>query len=328
MSDPSQARDGNPPALSIVVPLYDERECIDALFREVRDVMDAEGLAWELILVDDGSRDGTFEAARWIARSDGRVRVLRHRRNYGQSAAFQSGFDHARAPIVVTMDGDLQNDPRDIPMLLEELERGYDIVSGWRRDRHDNWLSRRIPSVVANRIIHLVTRVKIHDHGCSLKAYRREVLARTRLYADLHRFLMVITSLSGGRYRELVVNHRARAAGQSKYGIARTWKVLLDLFTLAMITRFTSRPGHWFGLLSLPFLIGAVIASASAISNGLAGPRFESQAIVSAGAALLFGFGFAQLLLTAILGELILSTGDYRESATVLRDEFAPGAGA
>ncbi|MFL6289417.1 MAG: glycosyltransferase family 2 protein, partial [Thermoanaerobaculia bacterium] len=221
--------------LSIVIPLYNEEESVDALYAEVRAAAEGLGLDWELLLVDDGSTDGTVGRLREICARDPRVGVIRFRRNYGQTAALQAGFDQARGQAVITLDGDLQNDPKDFGLLLDTLGQGYDVVCGWRRDRKDKMLSRRLPSMAANWLIGRITGTLIHDNGCTLKAYRSDVVKRARLYGEMHRFMAPMMSLSGSRCQEVVVNHRARRFGRSKYGISRIWKVFLDLLTVKML---------------------------------------------------------------------------------------------
>lgn len=249
------------PDLSIVVPVFNEVENLRPLVDAVREALvDAE--AWELILVDDGSTDRTRELARELARADDRVRLVCLARNFGQTAAMQAGFDAARGAVVVSMDGDLQNDPADIPRLLEKLEEGYDLVAGYRVDRQDTLITRKVPSWVANRLIAYLTGVSIRDNGCSLKAYRRELFDRVVLYSDMHRFIPAMAvATAGARIAEIPVRHHARRAGKSKYGLSRIWKVLSDLLAIKMISSFRNRPLVMFGF-------GAVIAA------GLAGVFF------------------------------------------------------
>lgn len=309
------------PALSIVVPLYNEEGSVDALYQEVRAAADGLGEGWrnwELILVDDGSTDATPERLRLLAERDPRVVVLRFRRNYGQSAALQAGFDHAGGRVVITLDGDLQNDPADFRLLLDTLEEGYDVVCGWRRDRKDRMLSRRVPSMAANWLIGALTGVRVHDNGCTLKAYRAEVIGKARLYAEMHRFLAPMLSLSGSRCKEVVVNHRARRFGTSKYGISRIWKVFLDLLTVKMLLGFTTRPAIWFGLLSLPFLAGAFVSLAvSAYIHATLRPGME-YSLVFPSITILFAFASAHLLLVGVFSELIVRVGDFKETEAVL----------
>lgn len=232
--------------LSIVVPVYNEEANVPLLVEEIRESL-GEG-DWELLIVDDGSTDRTRDVARSLSRQDPRVRHLRLARNYGQSAAMQAGFDHSRGEVVVTLDGDLQNDPHDIPTLVAKLKEGYDLVTGYRQRRRDALLRRKLPSWVANRIIRWMTGVKVRDNGCSLKAYRRELLRRLRLYSDMHRFIPAMAAgTAGARITEIPVAHRARRYGKSKYGLGRTWKVALDLITIKMIRSFRDRPLLLFG---------------------------------------------------------------------------------
>jgi len=237
--------------LSVVVPLYNEEENFKPLHDELVEVLEDLGLQWEVVYVDDGSSDRTFELAREAAQRDPRVVVVRFRRNFGQTAAMSAGFDYSRGEVVVTMDGDRQNDPHDIPKLLNKLAEGYDIVAGWRYNRQDAAVSRKMPSHLANKLISLTTRVKLHDYGCTLKAFRREVVKNIRLYGEMHRFIPAIASWMGVRIAEVKVNHRPRTAGQSKYGIGRTPRVLLDLITVKFLLSYATRPIQIFGLWGL-----------------------------------------------------------------------------
>jgi glycosyltransferase involved in cell wall biosynthesis len=236
----------------VVIPLYDEAENVDDLHRELTAALDPCGRSYEILLVDDGSTDGTLERLIAVEARDPRVRVLRLRRNFGQTAAFSAGFDHARGQVVVTSDGDLQNDPRDIPLLLKKLDEGYDMVCGWRRERKDP-LSKRLPSWFANRIISWATGVHLHDYGCSLKAMRSEVVSNLRLYGEMHRFIPAVASWMGVTLAEMPVKHRPRTRGSSKYGLGRILRVLLDLFTVKFLVAYGTRPAHFFGLLGLGF---------------------------------------------------------------------------
>lgn len=233
--------------ISIVIPIYNEAESLPGLIDEVVSVIGASGQVYELVLVDDGSRDASFSIMSDYARRCPEVKAIGLRRNFGQTAAMAAGFDHARGDVIIPMDGDMQNDPRDIPRLLAKLDEGFDIVSGWRRDRQDRMLSRRLPSVLANGLISKMTGVHLHDYGCTLKAYRREVLERINLYGELHRFVPALASQVGARVAEIPVNHRARQAGQSKYGIDRTLRVVLDLITVKFLLKYSTRPMQLFG---------------------------------------------------------------------------------
>jgi glycosyltransferase involved in cell wall biosynthesis len=247
------------PVLSVVIPLYNEADNVDDLHAQLTAALQPMGLPYELILVDDGSKDGTTARLVALETRDARVRVLQLRRNFGQTAAFSAGFDHARGTIVVTSDGDLQNDPADIPKLVAKLEEGYDMVCGWRQSRKDP-LSKKIPSWFANRIISAATGVKLHDYGCSLKVIRSEVVKNLRLYGEMHRFIPAIAWWMGVSVAEMPVNHRPRLRGQSKYGIGRTTRVLLDLFTVKFLVGYATRPAHLFGPLGLGFsALGATI---------------------------------------------------------------------
>ena len=304
--------------VSIVVPLYNEEESVGALYEEVRAAADRLGRSWELLLVDDGSTDATVARLREIAARDPRVRVIRFRRNYGQTAALQAGFDHSLGRVVITLDGDLQNDPDDFGLLLDTLDEGYDVVSGWRRDRKDKLVSRRLPSLAANWLIGRLTGVEIHDNGCTLKAYRADVVKRARLYAEMHRFLMPMMSLSGSRWKEVAVNHRARRFGRSKYGISRIWKVFLDLLTVKMLLGFTTRPAKWFAVLSAPFLAGMLLAFAASVYIDLSLPAGHRYPLIFPAITLLCAFAFAHLVIVGIFSELVVRTGDFRPAETAL----------
>jgi len=306
------------PDVSVVVPLYNEEESVDALHGEISAAAAGLGVDYEVLYVDDGSRDATLERLRAIADADPRVRVIRFRRNYGQTAAIQAGFDQAGGRVIVTLDGDLQNDPRDFALLLANIEEGYDVVSGWRRDRKDRMVSRRLPSLAANWLIGHLTGTRIHDNGCTLKAYRSDVVKKARLYAEMHRFLAPMMSLSGCRYKEVIVNHRARRFGYSKYGISRIWKVFLDLLTVKMLLGFITRPAAWFGLLALPFAAASLVAALGAgyLYLGLAPGR--PYPIVFPSMAILFAVAAAHLLAVGMLAELVVKVGDFREKDAVL----------
>lgn len=237
------------PDVSVVVPLFNEEPNVAPLVEQVRDALAEE--EWELILVDDGSSDGTAGVAAEAAERDDRIRLVRLARNFGQTAAMQAGFDRSRGDIVVTMDGDLQNDPRDIPRLLARVRQGCDLAAGYRKDREDAFLTRRVPSRLANALIRRITGVPLRDNGCSLKAYRREVVERLHLYSDLHRFIAPLAAATAGaEIEEVTVRHHPRRRGESKYGLSRTWKVLADLITVNMIRSFRERPLVLFGLLA------------------------------------------------------------------------------
>ncbi|KAF0218761.1 MAG: glycosyl transferase family [Geobacteraceae bacterium] len=233
--------------LSIVVPIFNEEENIPALYGKVNAALAESGLAYELIMVDDGSLDGSFELLRDLARRDPQVKVIRFRRNFGQTAAMAAGFNAATGRVVVPMDGDLQNDPTDIPLLLAKIEEGYDVVSGWRRERRDTFVNRKLPSILANLLISRLTGVHLHDYGCTLKAYRREVLEGINLYGEMHRFVPALASQVGAKVTELPVKHHPRLYGKSKYGISRTMRVVLDLMTVKFLLTYSTKPIQLFG---------------------------------------------------------------------------------
>jgi glycosyltransferase involved in cell wall biosynthesis len=290
-----------PPFLSIVVPVYNEQESILPLYGKIRDAFEALGRPCEMVFVDDGSQDQTLHILEGIHRQDARVKVIRFRKNFGKTAAMAAGFRYARGEIIISMDGDLQNDPTDIPRLLNKLEEGYDVVCGWRRDRKDNTLTRTIPSVGANWLISKICGVRIHDSGCSLKAYRAPVIKRVSLYGEMHRFVPAMALLVGARVGEVVVHHHPRRFGQTKYGLSRMWKVFLDLFTVKMLVAFAPRPAAWFGLLSLPFWFGACIGTGAMAL--LAATGHGSPLVVVGSVTLLLTCTAIQLICMGILGE-------------------------
>jgi glycosyltransferase involved in cell wall biosynthesis len=247
------------PYLSVVVPLYNEEDSLAALVEQLLAALRPLEMTFELILVDDGSRDRTPLLLREQARQVPELVGVLLRRNYGQTAAMAAGFDASQGEVIVTLDGDLQNDPKDIPLLLASLDQGYDLVSGWRHQRQDATLSRLLPSLLANRLIAGVTGVRLHDYGCSLKAYRREVVADMNLYGELHRFLPALAFIEGARIGEVKVNHHPRRYGRSKYGIDRTFRVLMDLLTVWFMKRFLTRPMHVFGLAGLACLLAGLV---------------------------------------------------------------------
>jgi glycosyltransferase involved in cell wall biosynthesis len=264
--------------LSLVIPVYNEEDNLTALAAEIRGALDPTGLDYEVLFIDDGSRDGSFACLQALAAADPRVVAIRFRRNYGQTAAFAAGFDYARGRVVVTLDADRQNDPADIPALLAELDNGYDVVNGWRQNRQDD-LVRRFPSRVANWLIARTSGVRLRDRGCSLRAFRHEVVEDMNLYGELHRFIPELVNFGGFTMSEVPVNHRARVAGQSKYGLSRTFRVILDLFTIHFLRKYGDRPMQLFGrwgiiLFALGALIGGYLTALklwAGVSGGLAG---------------------------------------------------------
>lgn len=293
--------------LSIVVPLYNEEESVERLYRTILEGVEHLNMQFEILLVDDGSRDKTFAIAKQLAGDDSRLRVVKFRRNYGQTPAMAAGIDHSSGDVIVTMDGDLQNDPRDIPLFLEKMKEGYDIVVGWRHKRQDKLVSRKIPSKIANWIIGKVTGVPIRDNGCSLKSYRRELIQRVPLYSEMHRFIPAMASLSGASVAEIRVRHHARQFGESKYGLSRIYKVLMDLMTIKTIVSFGSRPLRWFAMMAfLPALLG-ISCVGYALKLGFSG---QEMPLPTAGTGLLCLTLAFFLIMTGALCELIYSTGD------------------
>lgn len=297
--------------LSVVVPLYNEEDSVQPLVDTMREALgDLKG--WELILVDDGSVDRTVELVQGFSASDSRIRMVALARNYGQTAAMQAGFDHARGGIVVSMDGDLQNDPRDIRKLVEKLEEGYDLVAGYREKRKDKFLTRKVPSKVANLIIRWMTGIEIRDNGCSLKAYRRDLLDRIRLYSDMHRFIPAVAAgMAGARIAEVPVRHHPRRYGESKYGLSRVFKVLGDLLVIQMIRFFRERPLTMFSSgATVAGLVGIAFAIAAGVSMEYFGPE-KANALVLPGASLLWMGLACYLFMLGLLGEVAVRM--YRE---------------
>jgi glycosyltransferase involved in cell wall biosynthesis len=244
--------------LSIIIPVYNEREAVGPLFEKTAEVMRATARPWEVIFINDGSTDGSEEVLDEIAVAHPEVKVLHFRRNFGQTAAMMAGFDYARGDVIIPMDGDYQNDPEDIPKMLAKLDEGFDVVSGWRKDRQDNAIKRNLPSIMANNLISLVSGVRLHDFGCSLKAYRRDVIDGVRLYGEMHRFLPIYTSWHGARTTEVAVNHFKRRTGKSKYGLERVFKVLLDLMVVKFLDRHQQKPMYVFGLAGFIMLAASI----------------------------------------------------------------------
>ena len=235
--------------ISIVVPLFNEGSNVVRFYERLTNALQKLGHTYEVVLVDDGSLDNTFELLRDMGENDEKIRVIRFRRNFGQTAAMVAGIDHSRGRVLVTMDGDLQNDPRDIPLLMAKIDEGYDIVSGWRANRKEPFLTRRLPSILANKLISVVCGCKLHDYGCTLKAYRREIVDQIGLYGELHRFIPAIAFGAGASITEVKVRHRMRTRGKSKYGLMRTFRVILDLLTVKFFLSFATRPMQIFGLI-------------------------------------------------------------------------------
>ena len=299
------------PEISVVIPLYNEALNVGELYTELTATLEGANRTYELILVDDGSSDETNAILAELHAKDPRVCVVRLRRNFGQTAAFAAGFSRARGRVIVTLDGDLQNDPRDIPTMLAKLDQGYDIVCGWRKDRKDPWLTRRVPSMMANWLISVTTGVSLHDYGCSLKVFRAEVVKPLRLYGEMHRFIPAIASEQGVRIAELVVDHRPRRFGRSKYGLSRTVRVVFDLVTVKFLLSYSTRPLQMFGPFGL-FLgvIGAVIMLYLGYVRLFGGQAIGDRPLLLL--ATLMMFAGLQLVTLGLLAELQART--YHES--------------
>ena len=298
------------PELSVVVPLFNEEESLPLLVERLLASLRPLGCPFELVLVDDGSSDRTAEVLRQQAQAVPELVAVLLRRNYGQTAAMAAGFDASSGRVIVTLDGDLQNDPADIPMLLEQLEQGFDLVSGWRHQRQDHAVSRLLPSKIANGLIARVTGVKLHDYGCSLKAYRRELVEDMNLYGELHRFLPALAFIEGARIAEVKVNHNARQFGQSKYGIDRTFRVLMDLFTVWFMKRFLTRPMYVFGFGGISAMAIGAVLSAYLLAVKLGGAQIGTRPLLLVAVlALITG---VQLFCFGLLSELQMRT--YHES--------------
>ncbi|MET0988832.1 MAG: glycosyltransferase family 2 protein [Steroidobacteraceae bacterium] len=299
------------PRLSIIVPFYNEEENIRRMYEAITAAVVPLDISFEMVFVDDGSRDATARIGAEIAQEDPRLRLVKFRRNYGQTPAMAAGIEHARGEVLVTMDGDLQNDPADVGILLAKIDEGYDIVVGWRHNRQDKLVSRKIPSIIANRLIGKVTGVPIRDNGCSLKAFRANLIKNIPLYSEMHRFIPAMASVAGPRIAQIKVRHHARQFGKSKYGLSRIYKVLLDLMVIKTVASFTSRPLLWFALLSLPLVIlgtGLLLfATTDAFLHGVA------PSVPLAGSGIIFIASAVGMFSAGALGELIYKLGDIRE---------------
>lgn len=293
--------------LSVVVPVYNEEENIQYLYEQLSEVLEPLGLEYEIICTDDGSTDRSFQLLSALAKEDPRVKVIRFRRNFGQTAGFSAGFDYASGDVVITIDADLQNDPAGIPVLLEKMAEGYDVVSGWRKERQDSFLSRRLPSKIANWLISRTTGVQVHDRGCSLRAHRKEIVKEMRLYGELHRFIPDIAAWLGASMAEVPVNHRPRKFGKSKYGLGRTFRVILDLITVRFLQGYSTRPIHIFGKLGIGlggvgFLLALWLSVQKIVLRQSIGNRPALTLSV-----LLMVMG-VQLVSIGLLGEMIVRT--------------------
>ncbi len=300
------------PELSVVIPIYNEAPNLEPLYREFTETLTSWGKPYELIFVDDGSSDRSFEILEQLQSRDRAVRVVQFRRNFGQTAAFAAGFAIARGRLIATADGDLQNDPHDIPSLVARVDQGYDIVCGWRKVRKDPWLSRRVPSMLANRLISWATGVRLNDYGCSLKIFRAEVVKPLRLYGEMHRFLPALASEMGVRIAEVPVNHRPRVHGRSKYGISRTIRVVLDLMTVKFLVSYSTRPLQIFGLFGLTFgALGTLLLGYLGVSR-MVGHASLTERTATVLFGILLVFTGLQLVTLGLLAEMQART--YHES--------------
>jgi glycosyltransferase involved in cell wall biosynthesis len=298
--------------ISLIVPLYNEEENIRELITDITTSMEHSGLEYELILVDDGSTDATFSILEKEHKNYTHLKLIQLRRNFGQTSAMAAGFDLASGDVVIPLDGDLQNDPNDIPRLVAKLEEGYDVVSGWRKDRKDKFITRKIPSWTANFLISKITGVPLHDYGCTLKAYRSEVVKHTQLYGEMHRFIPALAKWAGANVTEIVVNHRPRIYGKTKYGLSRTIKVILDLITVKFLGSFSTKPIHIFGGLGLMSLLGAFICTFFVLYLKYSHHNFSMNRnpLLIVGAVL--GMASVQFLLMGLIAEMLART--YHES--------------
>jgi glycosyltransferase involved in cell wall biosynthesis len=306
-----QRRVTGQPDLSVIVPFYNEEDSIGPMHAAIVAAVEPLRIPFEMVFVNDGSRDRTLEFATDLARADERVTVVNFRRNYGQTPAMAAGIEQARGRILITMDGDLQNDPRDIEQFLAKIDEGYDIVVGWRFNRQDKLISRKIPSKIANRLIGSVTGVPIKDNGCSLKAYRAALIKEIPLYSEMHRFIPAMASIAGPRVAEIKVRHHARQFGQSKYGLSRVYKVLLDLMVIKTVASFTARPLLWFSLLATPLALIGLFALIHSLWSWAA--VTGKIALPVAGSGMIFLLAAFILGLAGVLGELVYKLGDMRE---------------
>jgi glycosyltransferase involved in cell wall biosynthesis len=298
--------------VSVVVPLLNEQDNIRPLYEQITQALSGK-YGYEIIFIDDGSTDSSFNILKQLHAADARVRIIQFRKNFGQTAAMSAGFAHARGNIIIAIDADLQNDPADIPKMIEKLNEGFDVVSGWRKKRHDKAITRRMPSLAANWLISKITSVNLHDFGCTLKAYRREVLAETKLYGEMHRFIPVLASWSGASICEMVVNHRPRTAGVAKYGLGRTWKVMLDLITVKFLGSFSTKPIYIFGGLGMFISLGALFTGLVVLYQKFGSPvelpMNRNPLLLLTALLIITAF---QFVLMGLLAELLVRT--YHES--------------
>jgi len=298
------------PEISVVVPLLNEQDNIGPLYEQITQTL-TDVYDYEIIFVDDGSSDNSFDILAKLQKADARIRVICFRKNFGQTAALSAGFAYARGKVIVAIDADLQNDPADIPKMIARLDEGFDVVSGWRKKRHDNAITRLIPSKIANWLIAKITGVKLHDFGCTLKVYRRDVLEEIKLYGEMHRFIPALASWSGARITEIVVNHRPRTAGTAKYGLGRTLKVVLDLITVKFLGSFSTKPIYIFGGLGLLGAFGSILFGLIVLCQKLF-RRTDMSGNPLLILTAVFIIATIQFILMGLLAELLVRT--YHES--------------
>src|ERR1700761_26865 len=311
LDHPESATARGRPHLSVIAPLYNEEDNVQPLYEALTNALDPTGLDYEMVLVDDGSKDSTLTKEIELAKEDPRIKVVKFRRNCGQTAAMAAGIEFASGDVLVTMDGDLQNDPLDIPMFLETIDSGYDIVVGWRFKRQDKLITRKIPSKIANWLIGKVTKVPIKDNGCSLKAYRADVIKQIPLYSEMHRFIPAMASIAAPRIAEVKARHHARRFGKSKYGLSRIYKVLLDMLVIKTLASFASSPLLWFGMLAVPLMLaGTTLLSYVFLHTLLVGAPIS---LPIAGCGVIFLTSAFMMVCSGALGELVYNLGDMRD---------------
>tara|TARA_Y100000766_G_scaffold244004_1_gene223073 strand:+ start:772 stop:1734 length:963 start_codon:yes stop_codon:yes gene_type:complete len=296
--------------ISIIIPVFNESESIGYLLEEIKNVMESNKIHFELIVVNDGSKDNTLSVLGELTLKIKELLVISLRKNYGQTAAMSAGFDNSSGDILITLDGDLQNDPNDIPKLISQINEGYDLICGWRFKRKDKLINRRIPSLIANKLIAKVTGLKLHDYGCSLKAFKKEIIDDVKLYGELHRFLPVLANIEGARIKEVKVNHRSRKYGSSKYGIDRTFRVLMDLFTVWFMTKFLTRPMYGFGFVGIISILISLGMTSYLLVVKVLGEDIGNRPMLMF--ALILGIAGVQLFSFGLLSELLMRT--YHES--------------
>ena len=297
--------------LSVVIPVYNEVENVEMLYHALENVLDRLNKSYEVILIDDGSSDGTYSKLKEVHEKNHKFKVIRFRRNFGQTAAMSAGFDYAKGETVLTIDADLQNDPNEIPLLIEEIDKGYDVVSGWRKNRRDNVIIRTIPSRAANWLISRLTGIRLHDFGCTLKAYRHDVIKNIELYGDMHRYIPALASRIGIKVTEVPVSHQKRVHGRSKYGLSRILKVIIDIVTLKFLLTYSTKPLQIFGLLGIiSFILGFLVSLYLTIERLVFGQPLANRPLLLLGILLLFlGLQFFSI---GLIGEMIMRT--YHES--------------